>query len=312
MTARRHILPPSTTALERTIDQATPAWDTMADAFPLPRNGTPSAVLPWVAAELQLTTFARYHATTQALIDAGRAWLLVRGTAAAVLLALAWVGFGAARVDEDGAYLHIHLGRPASAAEMGDIAHVVRASVPAHVRFWRVYWGYDLRPVRLDSPHGLDFGMLDNDSGVWIPVADGEPVKASFGICKTASAPQPSGTAQALHTHTRSAKLTYDDMIQLDSWRLDSHVLVDAFGGIGELRRSITAAYQRTAPGPAQPGVAQITAAAWDGPLPTSATTHRTAQQQPAGLPQPRGWSGPWAGSTWRPLFIESKHSEST
>ena len=89
MTApRRHLLPPNATTLEKAVDQTAPNWDATAQAFPLPRQGTPEAVKPWLAAELQLAPFARYFATTDELLAAGGAWLLMRGTAAAVLLAL--------------------------------------------------------------------------------------------------------------------------------------------------------------------------------------------------------------------------------
>ena len=312
MTARRHILPPSTTALERTVDQAAPAWDALADAFPLPRNGTPPAVLPWLAAELQLSQFARYFASTAELIEAGRQWLLVRGTAAAVLMAVAWVGFPQALVDEDDAYLHINLGRVATPAEINDLAHVVRASVPAHVRFWRVYWGHDWRPIRLDKGPTLDHGLLDNDSGVWVSVDSGEPVKASFGTHSAAELPRPGGDALTLHTHTRASQLNYDDSILLDAWRLDSHVLVDAFGGIGELFRSTTTAPQPIAPDNGQPGTVRIGAAPWDVPAALTWRASHEAAQLPDGLPRARGWAGAWDGGSWRPIFIESKHSEST
>ena len=54
MTApRRHLLPPNATALEKAVDQTAPNWDATAQAFPLPRQGTPEAVKPWLAAELQ-------------------------------------------------------------------------------------------------------------------------------------------------------------------------------------------------------------------------------------------------------------------
>src|SRR5256885_9108417 len=74
----------------------------------------------------------------------------------------------------------LDLGRIIGDAELASVAHVVRASLPAHVRFYRVFHGHDLRPLRLDHGPGLDAGMLDNDSGTWIDVSPyGEPVKRS-------------------------------------------------------------------------------------------------------------------------------------
>ena len=312
MTApRRHLLPPNATTLEKAVDQTAPHWDATAQAFPLPRQGTPEAVKPWLAAELQLAPFARYFATTDELLAAGGAWLLVRGTAAAVLLALSWVGFAGATVDQSGPYLHLNLGRPATAAEIDRIAHVVRESVPAHVRFWRVYWGHDRRPLRLDAGQPLDRAQLDGSSGVWVDVSTGEPVKASFGIkhsgTTTRTAGQPLPTATAAYV----AKLTRNDKLVLDCWRLDSRLLANEFGGLGELMRGECPPYVRVQGEGAVPGIATLDATPWSAPPAELAGTADALGELPPALPQPQGWTGTWGGQRWRPVFIESKSTES-
>ena len=312
MTApRRHLLPPNATTLEKAVDQTAPHWDATAQAFPLPRQGTPEAVKPWLAAELQLAPFARYFATTDELLAAGGAWLLVRGTAAAVLLALSWVGFAGATVDQSGPYLHLNLGRPATAAEIDRIAHVVRESVPAHVRFWRVYWGHDRRPLRLDAGQPLDTAQLDGSSGVWVDVSTGEPVKASFGIkhsgTTTRTAGQPLPTATAAYV----AKLTRNDKLVLDCWRLDSRLLANEFGGLGELMRGECPPYVRVQGEGAVPGIATLDATPWSAPPAEMAGTADALGELPPALPQPQGWTGTWGGQRWRPVFIESKSTES-
>ena len=313
MTApRRHLLPPNATTLEKAVDQTAPHWDATAQAFPLPRQGTPEAVKPWLAAELQLAPFARYFATTDELLAAGGAWLLVRGTAAAVLLALSWVGFAGATVDQSGPYLHLNLGRPATAAEIDRIAHVVRESVPAHVRFWRVYWGHDRRPLRLDAGQPLDTAQLDGSSGVWVDVSTGEPVKASFGIkhsgttTRTAGQPLPSATAAYV------AKLTRNDKLVLDCWRLDSRLLANEFGGLGELMRGEAPAYVRVQGEGGVPGTATQDETPWSAPTAELAGTADAMDELPPALPQPQGWNGTWGAMRWRPVFIESKSTEST
>ena len=313
-TARRHILPPSTTALERAIDQTAPAWDGLADALPLPRDGTPATVLPWVAAELQLSQFAPYFASTAELIEAGRQWLLVRGTAAAVLMVLGWVGFADARVDEQGAYLHLNLGRPATAAEIGLIAHVVRASVPAHVRFWRVFHGHDRRPLRLDGGQPLDKAQLDSSSGVWVSVATGEPVKASFGLVHRGGlAAAAAGQPQASATATHVGRVSRRDKPVLDSWRLDSRVKAVEFGGLGAIRSGALPAYQRIPCTGGAPGVISIGTAERHVPqIAGAAVTAHAAHELPPAMPQPKDWQGTWGAQRWRPVFIESKSTEST
>src|SRR3989442_1654960 len=75
----------------------------------------------------------------------GLPWLRERGTAASMQRALGWLGYDGAQLDEDGAWLHLDLGRIIGDAELASVAHVVRASLPAHVRFYRVFHGHDLR-----------------------------------------------------------------------------------------------------------------------------------------------------------------------
>ena len=309
---RRHILPPNATALERAVDETMPAWDSIANAFPDAASGEPPAFAPWLAAEWNLAQFARYFPDLPALIEAGMPWLMERGSAAATLRVLAWVGFPNARLDQRGARLHIDLGRPATAEEIGRIAHVVRATVPAHVQFWRVFNGYDRRPVRLDGAQRLDQGLLDDDSGVWISVETGEPVKASFGAVHRGDAPDTAaGQPLASATAARIAKLTRNDKAVLDCWRLDSRLLANEFGGLGELMRSEAPTYARVPAEGGMPGVIAITETAWPAHQPEAAGTSTAARELPPALPQPKGWAGTWGAQRWRPVFIESKSTES-
>ena len=241
LTPRRTLLPPQSTPLERALDQTFPQWDALAAAFTVPSVGEPEQFAPWLAAEYELAQFAPYFPTTAELIEQGLQWLFTRGTAASVVRALGWVGFAGAEVDEDGAYLHINLGRPATAEEMARVAHVVRASLPAHVHFYRVFNPLnDVRRIVLDRAPGMDTGMLDGDSGVMGP--DG--VKLSFGERSGATLPAaPAGALPAISTQQRVGLIRYDDMPVLDAWRLDSHVLMGVSGGVMELFRSTTTAH---------------------------------------------------------------------
>ncbi|MDA1877788.1 phage tail protein, partial [Bacillus cereus group sp. BY112LC] len=140
---RRHVLPPNATALEKAVDQVVPNWDGLAGAFPAPAQGEPAAFLPWLAAEWGIAQFDRYFDDVPALIANGLPWLRERGTAASMQRALGWLGYDGAQLDEDGAWLHLDLGRIIGDAELASVAHVVRASLPAHVRFYRVFHGHD-------------------------------------------------------------------------------------------------------------------------------------------------------------------------
>lgn len=309
---RRHILPPQSTALERAVDETMPQWDSLAGAFTPPSQGTPQAFTPWLAAEWQLGRFSPYFPSVDALVEAGLPWLFERGSAASVKRALAWIGFPDVQIEEDDAFLHINLGRVATADEIADIANVVRASVPAHVYFYRVFWGEDARPIRLDAGPALDVGQLDDDSGVWVSVRDDAPVKASFGVRHGGTLPRcMAGVAPGLHTMGYCAKTVYDDRPVLDAWHLDSRIMVDAFGGLGEVYRSTTTAPVRRTPYEVG-GIAHIETtalAAQDGAM---GQRDQYGAATPPALPTSSAWTGTWANTRWRPLFIELKKTEST
>ena len=297
---RRTLLPPQSTPLERAIDQTFPQWDALADAFTVPSVGEPEQFAPWLAAEYELAQFAPYFPTTAELIEQGLQWLFTRGTAASVVRALGWVGFAGSKVDEDGAYLHINLGRPATAEEMARVAHVVRASLPAHVHFYRVFNPLnDVRRIVLDRTPRLDTGMLDGDSGVMGP--DG--VKLSFGERSGATLPAaPADALPAISTHQRVGLIRYDDMPVLDAWRLDSHVLMGVSGGVMELFRSTTMAHTPGG-GALATAEARASVAPWVAAESVAAGAAAHLSTAPEPISPPRRWGGPWGGP-WRQAFL--------
>ena len=297
---RRTLLPPQSTELERALDQTFPQWDALADAFTVPSVGEPEQFAPWLAAEYELAQFAPYFPTTAELIEQGLQWLFTRGTAASVVRALGWVGFAGSKVDEDGAYLHINLGRPATAEEMARVAHVVRASLPAHVHFYRVFNPLnDVRRIVLDRAPGMDTGMLDGDSGVMGP--DG--VKLSFGERSGATLPAaPADALPAISTHQRVGLIRYDDMPVLDAWRLDSHVLMGVSGGVMELFRSTTTAHTPGG-GALATAEARASVAPWVAAESVAAGAAAHLSTAPEPISPPRRWGGPWAGP-WRQAFL--------
>ena len=297
---RRTLLPPQSTELERALDQTFPQWDALADAFTVPSVGEPEQFAPWLAAEYELAQFAPYFPTTAELIEQGLQWLFTRGTAASVVRALGWVGFAGAEVDEDGAYLHINLGRPATAEEMARVAHVVRASLPAHVHFYRVFNPLnDVRRIVLDRTPRLDTAMLDGDSGVMGP--DG--VKLSFGEHSGATLPAaPADALPAISTQQRVGLIRYDDMPVLDAWRLDSHVLMGVSGGVMELFRSTTTAHTPGG-GALATAEARASVAPWVAAESVAAGAAAHLSTAPEPISPPRRWGGPWGGP-WRQAFL--------
>lgn len=295
------LLPPNASPFERRVEQATRFEDAgaLVPAVTGAKVSVHPAFAPWLTAEWFLSDFARYFDTPAELIEAGLPWLRQRGTAAAVLRALAWIGF-AAQLEEDGARLHVDPGTVA-ADRLADLQRLVNPSLPAHVQFYRVFHGYDVRHLRLDRAR-LDDALLDDDSGV---MRDG--VKLSFGTRHAAALDDDSPHIAHAYTHTASSVIWDDDSWRLDAWRLDSEVVLDAASGVVTLMSNAVTDDDEPAPavarwsltGAAPPADAEQTIG--------HARTDRISNALPTDY---KPWAGPWTGP-WREA-IAARYSEET
>lgn len=300
------LLPPQTSALERAVADTAPLWDGFAGLTRNIETQRPAAYAPWLAAEWHVAQFAPYFPDLDALFAAGLPWLQERGTVASLRRVLAWLGYADAVIEEDGAYLHIDPGQIVDDVALARIRHVVLASLPAHVRFYRVFHELDLRPLRLDHGPGLDAGMLDNDSGVWV-----DDTKASF-LTRHAFAfgIEPDAPIHYAHWHTYAMALHDDNSWRLDAWALDSEILLDAAGRVQEL---VAQALAEDVELPVS-GAYLIEHAA-EPPTPDEADTLPLAMAGDSTtlqslLPTMARWGGPWGGP-WREA-IPNRYSEST
>lgn len=301
------ILPPNATPLERIADMAMPAWEPVIAAFKTPSEGESTSFMPWYAAQWGLADFADHFPDAGKLVEAGVPWLLERGTAAAVLRALSWMGLDAATLDEDGAYLHIDLGRPASDADLRAVARLVRPSIPAHVRFYRVFHGYDVRHARADNSR-WDGSMLDNCSGVWVNTETGQAIKASFGAT-SASLVTPHDLHQIAnsdtHIHTDVARST--DTYTWDSWKWDTTVqLLDVYEGVAAIDTIVSTDAPPALPvigyAPGQQGAYGADAATAAAGQPTVSDAATRCAETTSPWPR-RGWTGQWTATPWRASF---------
>lgn len=222
------LLPPNATEFERRAEEAN-RFDTVVeavDAIAGVKTDIPDAFAAWLAAEWWLADFAPYFASTSALIAAGLPWLRQRGTAAAVQRALSWIPFEAL-LEEDGARIHLDPGTATAPQRLADIRHLVGRSLPAHVRFYRLFHAYDLRHFRLDRSR-LDDGLLDDDSGVVV-----DALKLSFGTRTAYAFAEPITPAPFVGVWSiYSVTIWDDDGWRLDAWRLDSDLTIDAAGRV--------------------------------------------------------------------------------
>ncbi|NVE01615.1 phage tail protein [Massilia sp. BJB1822] len=224
------LLPPNTSPLERALARTAPrrVLDAAAAAPGGVRHQPPPTFAPWLAAEWQLGEFAPYFESTDKLIAAGLPWLRQRGTTASVKQALSWIGFDT-QLEQDGAWLQIDPGDAHAQLRLNDIVHLVRKSLPAHAHFYRMYHGYDLRPLRLDDGL-LDGGLLDDDSGILIG-----GIKLSFAARRTGIVDIAAGQPDHARTTARFGMATYEDRVMLDTWTLDSVIMTDGRFIIGQL-----------------------------------------------------------------------------
>lgn len=303
-TPRPHILPPNASALMRAVDQATPEWDTLPAALRGTLYGHPQTLGPWLADEWALGQFARYFDNTGQLLAAGLPWLMQRGTPASVLTAMAWLGFSGASLEEDGARLHIDPGRQITPEEAAQIAHVVRASIPAHVHFYRLHHGLDIRPLVWDATR-WNAAVWENESGVPVPVQPwGDPVIVSQQTVNRRPAQQPLHTMQTARTAWAVRHLVAWPRARWDAWQWDAPVAADmpqAPSAVRHATRSATTAARQslhTWPRTASHSITRHTPHTRAAHIASARTTARATQAAP--WRKSTTWQGKWDARAWR------------
>jgi hypothetical protein len=296
------LLPSNATPLEIALARAAPrsVLDVQASAPAGVKHTLPDAFASWFAAEWRLAEFANYFESVHDLIEAGLPWLRQRGTAAAVKRALSWIEFSAT-LEEDGARLQLDPGTTIATGRLADIKHLVGASIPAHVQLYRLYHGYDRRPIILDRSR-LDDGLLDDDSGIEV---DG--VKLSFGTRASALIALDDQVLQPGMTPVYSASIADDNSWRLDAWVLDAEILLDSAGGlVSQVGRSLDAEVDEDVSRMREEGHAVVDV---DEPLLPSCAgrTERVAYALPE---ERRVWHGAWSGA-WREIIPSKLTQES-
>ena len=128
-------------------------------------------------------------------------------------------------LEEDGARLQLDPGRIVTEEELPDLVYLVLQSIPAHVDLYRIYHGYDLRPIGVSQPAALDEGLLSDDSGIWVNV-DGEDVKLSFGQRSSSWLDFSDGhDVWFIRRDAAFDRTWYEDRARLDVWPLDSEIV---------------------------------------------------------------------------------------
>jgi len=154
-------------------------------------------------------------------------WHRIKGTPAAVREALAMYGVQA-RPDESGTGRHwavyeLELAQVPRGGTLANIVRVAEEAAPKRCQLRRVYGLFDRRPIILDRGPAMDFGYLDDDSGVWDPETG---IKQSFGeVTGILADPQPKARPWLGMLEVRPFRAFYIDRAILDQWRLDTPTL---------------------------------------------------------------------------------------
>ena len=301
---RRHLLPPNATPLERAIDQTFPQWDGLAEAMQPAVIATHPAWLASAAADWQLGQFVGYFDTVQALLAAGIPWRMRRGNPASVRQALGWLGYSTVNIEQDGYLLHIDPGRLVADHELLHIARVVRASLPLHVRFYRLYHGLDARALRYDGATRYDGALYDNDRGTMVELPDGEdPIKVSqWEGHATGSAALPSAPITALCRGWRHTVVAAADAMAYDAWAYDGEIAQTVSLGSAGTCTIVAPVAQRGMPIAITTEI-HVAAADAFAPQPQAFALADRSTTTPIPLDNSRTWTGTWDSATWAVVF---------
>jgi len=306
MPARRTILPPNATPMERAFDAAVPQWDALADQAEPAALRQNASMLPWMAAHWQISQFDRYFEDPRVLLENGLPWLRERGSAAAVRRAMGWLGYRGVKIEEDGALLHIDPGREITAADLRYLAHVVKASLPLHVRFYRVFHRLDRRVLRTNSRPGLNHGLLQADSGTPMDAGDGTTIIVSQGAFNGGTAPRLTGARiPGGHCTAKGGRMRRTDWPLLNLYRLGSPVRKPLAGTAAATHGGAAPAYVRLACyGDTLHGQAPTGAIASPLGQPLGAAASQAGRDMPRTVPDRTWETGGWDGDTWQTTDI--------
>lgn len=182
------LLPQNATAFERAASETMDHLVRLAAGVSAIRTAKlvaiPDSFLPFLIYEYGLGPVSAYVSDQRFLIGSGVHWQRVRGTTDAVSRALSWLGYGGAI--EEARYNRIRWNlfqiglskfRDAEAPDLENIEGVVAQSVAVRSRFYRGFFGHDIRELEW-SRHKYSGARWSGSSGARLR-ADG--AKWSFG-----------------------------------------------------------------------------------------------------------------------------------
>ncbi|MBF0374297.1 MAG: hypothetical protein HQL39_12890, partial [Alphaproteobacteria bacterium] len=219
------LLPPNATNLARALEDTLALDQRLTDIEALTR-AKPAAIepyLPWLLWEYGLAELARWLPDPRrALID-GIQFQRVRGTPAALRMALGWTGLAESVLEErqPGHPIHAYTflldpGQVLDRDQARAVVELARLAAPARSRLVRIFHGWDRRALIWDIGR-LDHDYIDDWSGV-----DLDGVRQSFGTFHHAGIVRPAPRPQSGAIQSHALASHRDHAARLDLWRLDT------------------------------------------------------------------------------------------
>jgi len=216
---RIDLLPPNASPLERALSLATdPLWrlGVATDRVKGFKSHPDEALLPWLVWEFGLGELLPYLKDPRRALLEGILWQRLRGTPAALSIALSWVGV-TATVEQEPPGVHfaefqLDPGRIVADDEIAHFVALARLSAPARSHLSRIYHGWDLRRFVLDASR-LGEALLSDHSGVFW--RDGV-TKLSFGRVRKFAQPPLAWALGSAHGTTRVITARLIDRYLLD------------------------------------------------------------------------------------------------
>ncbi|HQT03409.1 MAG TPA: phage tail protein [Thiotrichales bacterium] len=218
-----NLLPANATDLERAIVLATDfsVCISAIDAIANRKTNPNEALIPWLIWEYGLGELLPYLTDPRRAISEGVLWQRSRGTPAALLTALGWIGLSA-QIEQEVPGVHfaqfqIDAGAVPDDTTLTALIGIAKLSAPARSRLARVFnQGWDIRRVMLDDSR-LGDALLSDYSGVMH--RDGQ-TRLSFGRLRQLAQPSLSAGVLLNRQANRVSFTRLIDKLILDFSRL--------------------------------------------------------------------------------------------
>lgn len=137
---------------------------------------------PWLVWEYGLGALVSYIDNLDDVLQEGLTWQRIRGTKESLKMALNWLDFSSAKIEESDSQRHfyryqIHLQHYANLNDVEKITQLAELSNPCRAKLSRITYQLDIRELKLS--HATYGALLSDQSGIRYRLNNGELVRIS-------------------------------------------------------------------------------------------------------------------------------------